>query len=123
MIVMFGCRPTQDIDNAGLVEGVKQAQAVMPELLAVSFVTAWHTNSDADSAVDDLFFEALLPGFADKNVRDLQAVIQQLQLQLATSYQDLSGHEQRIGIISEHMKVQSTSFLGHTWQWHGVDHQ
>ena len=122
IFVMFGCRPSNDIGNAGLAEGVKQAQVMMPELSGESFVTAWHTDPDADSDVDDLLFEALLPGFADQNVRDLQAVIQQLHRQLASGYKELSGHEQRVDVIFEHLKVQLNSFSDHTQQRHGVGH-
>ncbi len=112
--------PVQSISNAACAEVMEQAQILMPELLTGNFVAPWHTNFNADSEVDEVLFEALLPSFVTEGVRDIQACIQQLHLQLASSKKELSSHEQRLDIISEHLKVGIQCISDHTGQSQGV---
>ena len=102
----------QSISNAAFADIMEQAQILMPELLTEDIVVPWHTSFTADFEVDEILFEALLPGFATRGVRDIQTCIQQLHRKLATSNKELSSHEQRIGVISEHLKVRTQTALG-----------
>ena len=103
---MLGGGPLQDLQNAGTAEVKVDSQVKVPELLAEAYNLPWPTTFNASSEqLDGLFFEALLPGFASIHVREMQACIQQLLQQLEQINEELSGHKQRIGIISEHRKV------------------
>ena len=110
----------QSISNASFAEVMEQAQVLMPELLTEDFVAPRHASFTVDSEVNELVFEALLPGFATQSVRDIQACVQQLHLQLATSNKELSSHQQRIDVIFEHLKVRIQSISDHTGRSQGV---
>ena len=55
-------------------------------------------------------YEALLPAFANEQLRDLQASIQQLHLQLSASHRELFRQEERISMMNDNMNV---SLLDH----------
>ena len=103
---MLGRGPLQDLQSAGTAKVTIESHFNVPELLAEDYIMPWPTTFNvAFEQPDGIFFEALLPGFANVYVRETQACIQQLQQQLAEKIKELSSHKQRIGSISEHKKV------------------
>ena len=103
---MLGGQQLQDSKFAGGRDELAESPVEVPEVLAEGDVSYQQDDkSKLDSQHDEVLFEALLPVFAHENITNIQASIQQLHQRLGIGHKDLSGHDQHIGVITEHLQV------------------